>query len=255
MDDPPGEPGPSIREETQVLARRFALLVAVAAAVVLADGAPAEACGGRAYAYAGISSTAAASGISASVSPLSLPRVRQGHVAAFVGVGGPGLGPNGSDEWLQIGLSGFAGGANAIYYEVARPGRAPVYTELAGDVRPGESHRLAVLEQRGRADWWRVWLDGRPVSAPVHLPGSHGRWTPTATAESWTPGVVGCNAFSFGFERVSVATAPGGSWHLLGDRYAFNDAGYRVVPRAGGAFVATSAAGARPQRQLLSFTP
>jgi hypothetical protein len=238
-----------------VLARRFGLIAAVAAAAVLADVAPAGACGGRAYAYAGISSTAAASGISALVSPLSLPRVREGHVAAFVGVGGPGLGPNGADEWLQIGLSGFAGGANSIYFEVARPGRAPVYTELAADVRRGESHRIAVLEQRGRRDWWRAWLDGRPVGAPVHLPASHGRWIPTATAESWTPGVAGCNTFAFGFRDVNVAAAPGGSWHLLRDRYAFNDAGYRVVPRAGGAFVATSAAGARPRRELLGFNP
>ena len=99
----------------------------------------------------------------------------------------PGLGPGGSDEWLQIGLSGFAGGVSSVYYEVARPGRAPLYTELKTDVRPGETHRIAVLEQHGRAGWWRVWLDGRAASRPIYLPGSHGRWTPMATAESWTP--------------------------------------------------------------------
>ena len=96
------------------------------------------------------------------------------------------------DEWLQIGLSGFAGGVSSVYYEVARPGRAPLYTELKTDVRPGETHRIAVLEQRGRAGWWRVWLDGRAASRAIYLPGSHGRWTPTATAESWTPGRATC---------------------------------------------------------------
>ena len=29
------------------------------------------------------------------------------HVAGWVGVGGPGLGPHGEDEWLQVGLATF----------------------------------------------------------------------------------------------------------------------------------------------------
>ena len=192
--------------------RQSLLLIVTAAMVALVGAHSAAACGKRSYAYAGVSGTHAAAGIGAAVSTLSLPRVAEGHVAAFVGVGGPGLGPGGSDEWLQIGLSGFAGGVSSVYYEVARPGRAPLYTELKTDVRPGETHRIAVLEQHGRAGWWRVWLDGRAASRPIYLPGSHGRWTPMATAESWTPGHATCNAYSFRFRRVSIAPTPGSRW-------------------------------------------
>src|SRR6478735_11278131 len=157
------------QQEVPMRGRQSLLLIVAAALIALVGAHSAAACGKQSYAYAGVSGTHAAAGIGAAVSTLSLPRVAEGHVAAFVGVGGPGLGPNGSDEWLQIGLSGFAGGVSSVYYEVARPGRAPLYTELKTDVRPGETHRIAVLEQRGRAGWWRVWLDGRAASRPIYL--------------------------------------------------------------------------------------
>ncbi len=229
------------------------LVVIAAMATALVGAHSAAACGKQSYAYAGVSGTHAAAGIGAAVSTLSLPRVAEGHVAAFVGVGGPGLGPGGSNEWLQIGLSGFAGGVSSVYYEVARPGRAPLYTELKTDVRPGETHRIAVLEQHGRASWWRVWLDGRAASRPIYLPGSHGRWTPMATAESWTPGRATCNAYSFRFRRVSIAPTAGSRWQRLRDHYTFSDAGYCVVRRSDAAFVATTAPGAQSSRQLVSF--
>lgn len=234
--------------------RRLASVVTalVAAGSFFASAHDAGACGGRSYAYAGVAGTSAAAGIGASVSTLSLPHVTEGHVAAFVGVGGPGQGPAGSDEWLQIGFSGFAGGERSIYYEVALPGRAPLYTELKADVRAGEVHRIAVLEQHGRRDWWRVWLDGRAASRPLHLPGSHARWVPMATTESWTPGRTSCNAFAFAFTRLMVTTAPGGGWHGLGDQVAFSDPGYRVVRRAQTAFVALAAPGTHATRQLYS---
>lgn len=235
-----------------MLGRLGTLVITVAAAGAFVGAHNAAACSGRSYAYAGVSGTSAAAGIGASVSTLSLPRVFEGHVAAFVGVGGPGLGPAGSDEWLQIGFSGFSGGESSIYYEVALPGKAPLYTELKANVRPGERHRIAVLELGGRRDWWRVWLDGRPASRPLHLAGSHARWVPMATTESWTPGRATCNAYAFAFRRLSIPTAPGGSWHRLGDQVSFSDPGYRVVRSTQTAFVARTAPGAHARRELFS---
>ena len=52
---------------------------------------------------------------------------------------------------------------------------------------------------------WRVWLDESPVTDPIVLPGSHKRWQPIVTAESWNGGVSTCNGFRFRFERVGVA--------------------------------------------------
>jgi hypothetical protein len=225
---------------------------ALAAAVSLTYAAPAGACGGKPYAYAGVSATTRAFGVSAALTALAPPHVGNGHVAAWVGVGGRGLGPNGSDEWIQVGLSGFAGGSTSVYYEVARPGRVPVYTEVEANLRPGEARALGVLEVRGRRDWWRVWVDGGPVGRPIHLPGSHGSWTPMATGESWTTGGSRCNGYQYRFDGVRVARAPGGSWEEIGDHYTFSDAGYRLVHRSTATFVATSAAGSRPRRELVS---
>ena len=235
-----------------VLRRLASLVLVLGAAVSFAAAHDASACGGRSYAYAGVAGTRAAAGIGASVSTLSLPRVFEGHVAAFVGVGGPGQGPAGSDEWLQIGFSGFSGGESSIYYEVALPGRAPLYTELAANVNAGETHRIAVLEVAGSPNWWRVWLDGRPASRAIHLAGSHARWVPMATAESWTPGGTSCNAYAFAFRRLSVPSAPGGSWSNLGDQVAFSDPGYRIVRSTQTAFVARTAPGSHATRELYS---
>jgi hypothetical protein len=225
---------------------------ALAAAASLTYAAPAGACGGKPYAYAGVSATTRAYGVAAALTALATPRVGNGHVAAWVGVGGPGMGPNGSDEWIQVGLSGFAGGSTSVYYEVARPGGAPLYTEVEANLRPGDGRRVAVLETRARRDWWRVWVDGRAVGRPIFLPGSHGSWTPMATGESWTTGGGRCNGYQYRFDGVSVARSPGGSWAALGDHYAFSDAGYRLVGRSPSTFVASSATGSRPRRELVS---
>src|SRR5262249_50687894 len=71
-------------------------------------GSPARALGcGINYKYSGDQDPAARSGIRARISTIALPAVISGHTAGWVGVGGPGLGPHGADEWVQTGYSAF----------------------------------------------------------------------------------------------------------------------------------------------------
>lgn len=193
------------------------------------------------YTYAGRLSSTRAHGIRTTLTALSSPRVAAGHVAAWVGVGGVGEGPNGTDAWIQIGLSAFPGSGSRLYYEVARPGAAPRYVELAPEVPNGERFRVAVLEMAKRRDFWRVWLNGEPVSEPIRLRGSSGRWRPIATAESWAGIRSACNGFSYRFEGVRVAAANGGSWRSFVGGYTFLDAGYRLLEDGRSTFVATTA--------------
>jgi hypothetical protein len=197
----------------------------------LTPSASSETCGRPGYSYAGFQNVAAAHGVAATVSALSLPTVRSGHTAAWVGVGGPGA-ANGRDAWIQIGLASFAEAGIRLYLEVTQPGRGPRYQEIAAKVPPGSRHRLVVRELK--PNWWRAWVDGSPVSSPVYLPASSGRWHPIATAESWDGGTRTCNRFEYRFERVLVARARGGAWRPFVRGFRFEDPGYRVVPLGGG---------------------
>ena len=104
----------------------------------------------------------------------------------------------------------------------------PHYTELVSDTTVGARYDVAVLEIASRPGWWRVWLNRAPSSSPIHLPGSSGRWRPSATAETWNGGSPVCNSFAFRFERVEVASAPGGSWKRLSAGARLQETGYRV---------------------------
>ena len=143
------------------------------------------------------------------------------------GVGGPGAGPDGETQWIQVGLNGLYGGEARVYYEVTLPNQPPRYAEVDTDVRPRDSHRVAVAEVAGRRDVWAVWVDGTRVGETFHLPGSHGRWQPMATAESWNAGTRSCNRFAYRFSRISVATRSR-SWRRFDAGHRFEDPGYRV---------------------------
>ena len=213
------------------------LALAYAAAPAKPSRVSASACGNRAYTYAGFAAAGRAHGVSAAITPLTPPEVANGHVAAWVGVGGPGAGPGGEDEWLQAGGSGFSD-HSALYYEVARPGRAPEYFELRANLAPGERHRVTVLEMHRRHSWWRVFVDRRPVTAPIFLPRSHGRWAPIATAESWNGGAAVCNSFAYRFGRIRSAGSAGGGWVRFKSGYRFQDRGYELLRYGRATFVA-----------------
>jgi hypothetical protein len=223
--------------------RTVALCAFVAAAAVTQQSAAAKggAAGGRCvpgYSYAGVQDARRAHGVRATLVELSKPAVEDGHVAAWVGVGGPGAGPQGSDAWVQIGLSAFSDGSSRMYFEVNQPGASPTYTEVAATVATGTRHDVAAIEIAARPNWWRLWVDGAAVSPPLHLPGSSGRWNPIATAEAWDGGKAVCNRFAYRFEHVSVAVRRGGSWTPVVVGSVFRDRGYRVVREPGSAFVA-----------------
>jgi len=227
----------------RVIPALCAALLAVPAALVFPASTRADtaACGVVPYAYAGWESRTSAFGAAAIVTSLEAPTVASGHVAAWVGVGGVGQGPDGSDEWIQAGVSSFASpGTGSIYYEVARPNAAPQYVEVAQGVEVGASHRIAVLEMAHRRSWWRVWIDGRPASPPIELPGSHGTWAPQAVAESWNGGMQSCNRYAFRFERILTAGGPGGRWQPFRSGVRISDAGYRVLSSRPASFIATA---------------
>jgi hypothetical protein len=225
---------------------RGSLAVAALAAVLCAawvPGVPAAAspaaCGSGAhgkpgYGYAGHQSALAAHGIRATITPLSAVPVAAGHAAGWVGVGGRGAGPGGADQWLQVGLASLPGAPLLLYAEITRAGREPMFRLLEDGVAVGQPRSVAVLELSGRPDWWRVWVDGRPVTEPVRLEGSGGRVRPIATSESWSGGTPGCNAFSFRFEDVAVAGGAGGSWRAFVPGSTFRDAGFRLRQLAPG---------------------
>ena len=230
---------------------RTSLLLATGClTAVAASPAGAATCGAGSYSYAGVGSRAAASGVSATIRPTSVPDVRDGHVAGWIGVGGVGEGPNGMDEWIQIGLTANPGDtASRIYLEIARPSHRTVYRELGGRVWVGESHRFAVVELAHKPGWWRASLDGSPVGAPVYLPASHARWKAQVVGESAGGGTSGaCNLYAYSFRNVSVARS--GAWGPVGAFQLFQDPFYRLVRTTATSFVARSVT--RPSRAAVS---
>lgn len=238
---PTGRPSPP---EPLLQPRRLAtaLVAALTAALVLAGASFAASCGRGGYSYAGLIGDDAAYGVRATVTAVSAPQVERGHSAAWVGVGGMGAGPNGADEWLQVGLAAFEGSGSRLYFEVTLPGQRPEYVELAADVPAGESHRVAVLEMASRRSHWRVWVDGEPVAGPYFLPGSHGAWQPVVTAESWDANAGACNRYSYRFDGLSFKRRHGGGWKKLSGGYVLEDPGFRFTRLAPASFVATDRA-------------
>jgi hypothetical protein len=233
---------------------RRALLPAIAV-LVLSAAPAAQACGSSGYSYAGVTSQARVHGVGATITALRSPSVQNGHVAGWVGVGGPGLGPHGSTEWIQVGYSGFPGlTLGSLYYEVALPGRAPTYHEVLSAVPAGATHRLSVLEVAHHPNAWRVWVDGRRVGKPVYLPGSHGTWRGVATAESWGGGMRVCNKYAYRFRRVAVARNAGGSWHLMNAAYRMHQGDNHLVGSSSSFVARTTTLPAAPHTSLSAST-
>jgi hypothetical protein len=218
-------------------ARHLLALLVGALTVAALVGASTTASAGRAcisgassggYSYAGHQAAYHGHGVRATITATRAPTVEAGHVAGWVGVGGPGQGANGGDEWIQAGIAAMPGMDPFIYTEITREGAAPKLDLLDEGIAIGRSHKIAVLEMAGRPGWWRVWVDGQAVTEPVALRGSSGRWAPIATAESWNGGTPACNSFGFRFERVSVSYGGGGSWRPFVSGHRFLDGAHTM---------------------------
>ena len=210
-------------------------------ATASASGACVSDADGNGYTYAGHQANVAGHGVRATITPTRSLNVAAGHVAGWVGVGGPGQGANGEDAWLQVGIASVQGNAPYLYAEVVRDGRQPQLILLDEGLQTGVSRRVAVLETSTQPDSWRVWVDGRPVTKPLHIRGSSGGWAPIATAESWDGGEAVCNRFAFRFERVSVSYGGGGSWRPFVSGHRFLDSGHKLqslaeAPAVGGTY-------------------
>ena len=227
---------------TPIMVAAATLAAACAYAGTARAGTTTSTCGEGTYAYAGLGGRDTASGVSATIVPTAVPTVRAGHVDGWVGVGGPGMGPRGADEWIQVGLTSVPNESeSSVYYEVVRPGHADVTRELRRAVRVGEAHSFAVRELAARPGWWRVWLDGKAASAPIFLPASHARWTAQAVGESWAGETSGlCNAYAYGFSNVSFASARDGAWGAFRRFHPFQSANYLLVRHSASSFLARS---------------
>jgi len=224
--------------------RRTVILAVTAVLTVLATTSVADAssraCGTQGYSYAGISAIQSRSGIAANITALSAPHVDAGHIAAWVGVGGYGLGPNQTNEWLQAGISAAPGQAPSLYYALAQPGRAPAYHVIPLPVSVGKTYDVAVLESRHHPNWWRVWVNGARASARFHLPASGNTWKPVATTENYDGGVGACNTFAFKFSAVRATTTDRKGWTPVASS-VLTSPGYAVQGRTLAGFVARSA--------------
>jgi hypothetical protein len=218
------------------------LTILATAATASADRAVTNpsACGYNGYSYAGESAATSQAGISAGITALEQPTIASGHVAAWVGVGGAGLGPGGSNEWLQAGISALPSQPTSLYYELARPGAAPRLQRLPGQVAVGRTYQVSVQESPSRPGFWSVWVDGKQRTGGVYLPGSHNAWKPIATSESWDGGVPACNDFSFRFSDVRTRTGIG-TWNAIGAS-VIDAPGYRVESRTATGFTAVGGA-------------
>jgi hypothetical protein len=225
-----------------VLARIITTL-ALAALACGAASLPAAAadkahCGDSGYSYAGVLGAARSFGVTGELRMQRAAVVQSGHAAAWIGVGGHGFGPGGTDAWVQSGLISYPDGTSYVYYEVARPG----YRSQLVKLRPAvldRTYRISVAELAGRPGWWQVLVDGRRVSNPISLPGSHGAWEPTAVAESWDGGEPTCNRFRFSFQKLAAASRSGGGWQALTTGATLAAPGYSVARTSSG-FVASS---------------
>jgi len=186
----------------------------------------------RGYKYAGLQSATGTSGIRANLKILAQPVVLTGHVAGWVGVGGPNAGPGGTAQWLQVGYFAFPDGSMQLYYEVELPNSAPQYHVVKGRVTPGEAHLVSIREVSGHPGMWQIRVDGVPVGPAYFLAGSHGRYQPQGIGESWNPTASECNTYAWLFRGVEVAKGPGGSWVVAKSSHQWHDAGYslKLIP-------------------------
>jgi hypothetical protein len=223
--------GPRARRGSTLTAATLLCLIFAASSQSARNGPSTGVCGVNAYSYAGIQAASTAGGISATLAATTVPAVLNGHVGAWIGLGGTHAGPGGTAEWIQAGLAAFTSDRTETYYEVTLPGSPTTFTRLESNIARDAPQHFAVLEMVHRRSWWRVWVNGKAVTPPIHLPGSNNTWHPQAVAESLDGATGACNSYSYSFSAVSLAEATGNIWTWLPIQHGsmFQNAGYHVT--------------------------
>src|SRR5262245_42545729 len=108
------------------------------------------------YTYAGHQATHRGHGVRATISAIRAPQVAAGHVAGWVGVGGPGEGANGENLWLQAGLGAVPGMGTCVYAEVVLAGGDPQLILIEQEVAVGATRRPEMLAMSLRPTRSRV---------------------------------------------------------------------------------------------------
>jgi len=194
-------------------------------------------CGQPGFSYAGVADLQPSFGVRATLTPLVRPHVTDGDVAAWAGFGGPGEGPRGVDQWIQIGISTFTANESRLYFEINRPGRGIHYTPLRR-VAVGMRIRISVLAIAGRPGWWRLWVNGIAVSPPVYLAETTAGWRAMVTTEMWDGGTGACNPFAYRFDEVEVLPERGGAWVPLRPDWTFTAPGLELIRDGASGFTA-----------------
>lgn len=193
-------------------------------------------CAAQGYTYAGLAQNESAHGVSATLTAVSAPRVAGGHVAAWVGVGGRGAGPAGTNTWLQAGLAAYPRTGSRLYYELMLPGGRR-YVELERGVRPGTRFTVSVLEVAPGT--WQVAVDGQAASPAFALPLSSSGLPAIVTAESWATASQACNQYAFGFAGATYLGGDG-NWHSFARPQIIVSSSTRITRRSPTGFIATS---------------
>jgi hypothetical protein len=194
------------------------------------------------YDYAGVQNVRPAAGIRTYLSNIR-QAAKAGHVAGWIGVGGPGKGPNGTDEWLQIGYAGFPQGEpGQIYYEVAQPNVPPQYHTVDATLPVGAKNLIAVIEVA--RDSWQASVNNTPVTPPISLPGSDGKFAPQALGETWNAGTSACNVYGYSFSTVKIMAKPGGPWKNGKAGFRWQNSQQQLQKTASDSFTARSTASA-----------
>ena len=105
--------------------------------------------GSQGYAYAGHQATRVSHGIRATITPTAAANVISGHVAGWIGVGGPGQGANGQTLWLQVGVASIPDTPTMVYAEITRGGQDPVFVGTTEESQPTPSRWVAEQPLQG----------------------------------------------------------------------------------------------------------
>jgi hypothetical protein len=194
--------------------------------------------------YAGEMWQQSETGVSATITETQEPLVRDGHVAAWIGIGGSGSGPNGEDEWLQVGIAEgkvltteiagadttkvFVMAEHQIYYEVGT-GQMPRYVPL-GAVAIGQPVRFTLKEMKTAPNYWKIFVDGKQKGPALLLRGSHGdnAFSPTVLTESWGGMSEQCNDFNFEFSDITLTGPDSKRMYNPSGVRLYRDPGYRL---------------------------